>query len=79
VKRAARASRRSSILPITMCSIQFDRAPLNRRSLTCSMNQPSDKGAIPLESGALDDGETARAADELFAMLDAEEHDARSR
>lgn len=35
--------------------------------------------AIPLDSGPLDDEETAHAADALFAVLDAEEHDAGSR
>ena len=35
--------------------------------------------AIPFDSGPLDDEETAAAADSLFAMLDAEENDARSR
>lgn len=38
--------------------------------------------AIPFDSGPLDDEETARAADEIFSMLDAEEadeHDAPSR
>jgi hypothetical protein len=34
---------------------------------------------IPFDSGPLDDQETADAADSLFAMLDAEENDARSR
>jgi len=34
---------------------------------------------VPFDSGPLDDEETARAADELFAMLDAEENDAHSR
>jgi len=34
---------------------------------------------IPFDSGPLDDQETAHAADSLFAMLDAEENDARSR
>jgi hypothetical protein len=29
--------------------------------------------AIPFDSGLLDDEETARAADEIFGMLDAEE------
>jgi hypothetical protein len=29
--------------------------------------------AVPFDSGPLDDEETARAADELFAILDAEE------
>ena len=35
--------------------------------------------AIPLDSGPLDDRETARAADELFALLDTEENDAGTR
>ena len=35
--------------------------------------------AIPFESGPLDDAETAQAADQLFAVLDAEEDDASSR
>jgi hypothetical protein len=35
--------------------------------------------AIPFDSGFLDDEETARAADESFALLDAEENDASSR
>jgi hypothetical protein len=34
---------------------------------------------IPFDSGPYDDQETADAADRLFAMLDAEENDARSR
>ena len=35
--------------------------------------------AIPFDSGALDDSETAAAADYLVASLDAEENDARAR
>jgi hypothetical protein len=35
--------------------------------------------AIPLDSGPLEDEETARAADSLFALLDAEENDTASR
>ncbi len=35
--------------------------------------------ALPLDSGPLNDEETSHAADELFALLDAEEHDTRSR
>jgi len=35
--------------------------------------------AIPLDSGPLDDSETADAADRLFAGLDAEEDEARPR
>jgi hypothetical protein len=35
--------------------------------------------AIPFDSGPLDDEETARAADDLFARLDAEENDAGAR
>jgi len=35
--------------------------------------------AIPFDSGALDDEETARAADEIFAVLDTEENDTSSR
>jgi hypothetical protein len=35
--------------------------------------------ATPFDSGSLDDAETAAGADELFANLDAEEHDTRSR
>ncbi len=31
--------------------------------------------AIPFDSGPLEDDETARAADEIFSMLDAEEAD----
>lgn len=34
---------------------------------------------IPFDSGALDDEETAHAADQLFARLDAEENDTSSR
>jgi hypothetical protein len=34
---------------------------------------------IPLDSGPLNDAETAHAADELFASLDAEENDTHSR
>ena len=33
----------------------------------------------PLDSGPIDDTETAAAADQLFAELDAEEHDISSR
>lgn len=35
--------------------------------------------AIPFDSGPLDDEETAHAADQLFALLDAEENDAGAR
>jgi hypothetical protein len=35
--------------------------------------------AIPFDFGPLEDEETARATDQLFAMLDAEENDASSR
>lgn len=35
--------------------------------------------AIPFDSGPLDDSETARAGDELFALLDLEANDARTR
>ena len=35
--------------------------------------------AMPFDSGPLDDDETARAADQLFASLDAEENDAQPR
>jgi len=35
--------------------------------------------AIPFDSGPLDDEETARAADELFALVDSEENDTGSR
>jgi len=35
--------------------------------------------AVPFDSGPLDDTETALAADQLFAGLEAEEHDAESR
>ena len=34
--------------------------------------------AMPFDSGPLDDEETARAADELFVMLDGQENDASS-
>lgn len=34
---------------------------------------------IPFDSGALDDEETTRAADVLFALLDTEENDASTR
>ncbi len=34
---------------------------------------------VPFDSGPLDDEETAQAADELFAILDAEENKAESR
>lgn len=37
------------------------------------------KRAIPFDSGPLDDDETATAADQLFATLDAEENDANTR
>ena len=37
------------------------------------------KRAIPFDSGPLEDEETGRASDELFALLDAEENDAPSR
>jgi hypothetical protein len=35
--------------------------------------------AIPFDSGPLDDHETARAADELFALIDTDENDSGSR
>jgi hypothetical protein len=35
--------------------------------------------AIPFDSGPLDDEETAHAADQLFAFLDAEENETGSR
>ena len=35
--------------------------------------------AVPFDSGPLDDQETAHAADSLFALLDIEENDTRSR
>jgi hypothetical protein len=35
--------------------------------------------SVPFESGPLDDEETAQAADDLFAILDAEENEAKSR
>jgi hypothetical protein len=35
--------------------------------------------AVPFDSGPLDDQETAHAADNLFALLDAEENGTRSR
>lgn len=35
--------------------------------------------AVPIDSGPLDDEETAQAADQLFAALDAEEDDAGTR
>jgi len=35
--------------------------------------------AIPFDSGPLDDEETARAADEIFALLDSEQNDTNSR
>ena len=35
--------------------------------------------AVPFDSGQLDDGETALAADQLFGDLEAEEYDAESR
>ena len=35
--------------------------------------------AVPFDSGPLDDGETALAADRLFGGLEAEENDAASR
>ncbi|MGA9627718.1 MAG: hypothetical protein WBQ65_24805 [Bryobacteraceae bacterium] len=35
--------------------------------------------AVPFDSGPLDDGETALAADQLFGELEAEENDAESR
>ena len=34
---------------------------------------------VPFDSGPLDDQETARAADELFALLDGEENEAGTR
>jgi hypothetical protein len=37
------------------------------------------RNTIPFDSGPLDDQETADAADSLFAMLDADENDARPR
>ncbi|MCX6069364.1 MAG: hypothetical protein NTU91_00645 [Chloroflexi bacterium] len=35
--------------------------------------------AVPFDSGPLDDEEIAWAADEMFALLDAEENDAKTR
>jgi hypothetical protein len=35
--------------------------------------------SVPFDSGALDDEETFRAADELFSQMASEEHDAGSR
>ena len=35
--------------------------------------------ALPFESGGLDDGETAHASGQLFALLDAEENESSSR
>jgi hypothetical protein len=35
--------------------------------------------AAPFDSGPLDDGETANAADQLFALLDADENGTNSR
>ena len=35
--------------------------------------------ALPFESGGLDDGETAPASGQLFALLDAEENESSSR
>ena len=37
------------------------------------------KRAIPYDSGPLDDGETAAAADQMFAALDADENDTGAR
>jgi len=37
------------------------------------------RGAVPFDSGPLDDVETALAADQLFGKLEAEENDAESR
>jgi hypothetical protein len=37
------------------------------------------KRVIPFDSGPLDDEETAHAADQLFALLETEENDARAR
>jgi len=34
--------------------------------------------ALPFDSGPLDDEETAQAADQIFAALEAEENDARA-
>lgn len=54
----------------------FDALPAEeQRSCTAAFL----RRAIPLDSGLLDDEETARTADEIFGMLDAEENDALSR
>lgn len=37
------------------------------------------KWAVPFDSGPLDDEETAHAADQLLALLEAEENDTRAR
>jgi hypothetical protein len=42
-------------------------------------DDPSLRRAAPLDFGPLDDAETAAAADQLFANLDAKENDAPSR
>lgn len=53
----------------------FDALPIEeQRAFTAEFL----RRAIPLDSGPLDDEETARAADEIFRMLDAEENDAAS-
>ena len=64
-------SRRTSQLPGA-----FDALPTEeQRAFTAEFF----RRMIPFDSGPLDEGETAHAADEIFSMLDAEENDAHSR
>jgi hypothetical protein len=49
----------------------FDALP-EKRSASSPL---SWRRAMPFDSGPLDDEETAAAADQLFALLDAEEND----
>ncbi len=65
-------------------SLTFNRADLPRRTLSphpfrtsqypWNMNQDkANEPPIPFDSGPVEDEETAAAADQLFALLDAEE------
>ena len=55
---------------------QFDALPeAEKRAFTAEFF----RRVVPFDSGPLEDEETARAADQLFALLDAEENDAGTR
>ena len=79
----SRRARRSKLKVMSRQTSQlleaFDALPTEeKRAFTAEFF----RRAIPFDSGPLDDEETARAADEIFSMLDAEEageNDAASR